>query len=82
MLIRSMAPQIIACDEIGKVEDIIAIEKAFLSGVKGIFTSHAQNLKEVIENENLKKMIDLKLIKRIIVLDLKSKGTIKEVMEI
>lgn len=31
ILVRSMAPQIIACDEIGSKEDIEAIEKAFCS---------------------------------------------------
>lgn len=31
MLVRSMAPQIIICDEIGSKEDIYAIEKAFCS---------------------------------------------------
>lgn len=40
MLIRSMAPEIIACDEIGSKEDVQAIKKAFISGVKGIFTMH------------------------------------------
>ena len=40
MLIRSMSPQIIACDEIGSKEDIQAIKDAFISGVKGIFTMH------------------------------------------
>lgn len=43
MLIRSMAPEIIACDEIGSKEDVQAIKKAFISGVKGIFTMHRQN---------------------------------------
>lgn len=45
MLIRSMAPEIIACDEIGSKEDIEAIEDALLSGVKGIFTMHRKNFR-------------------------------------
>ena len=40
MLIRSMAPDIIACDEIGSKEDVDAIKEALLCGVKGIFTMH------------------------------------------
>ena len=78
MLIRSMSPQIIACDEIGTDEDVKAIEKAFLSGVKGIFTSHASSIAEVLQNPNLKKLVDCKIIKRIIVLDVNNKGQIKE----
>ena len=34
MLIRSMTPEIIACDEIGSKEDVIAIENALNSRSK------------------------------------------------
>ena len=47
MLIRSMAPQIIACDEIGSKEDILAIKYALNSGVKGLFTMHGKNIEDV-----------------------------------
>ncbi len=81
MLIRSMSPQIIMCDEIGGDKDILAIKKAFCSGVKGIFTAHSSSIEEVLQNEKLKNLVDEKLIKRIIVLDTKEKGKIKEVKE-
>ena len=54
MLIRSMAPQIIVCDEIGSKEDVEAIEKMVCSGVKGIFTAHAGTLQEVFHRLNLR----------------------------
>lgn len=79
MLIRSMAPQIIVCDEIGNKKDIDAIEIATCSGTKGIFTAHASTIKEIMQNENIKKMVDTKLIKRIIILDENKKGSIKEI---
>ena len=79
MLIRSMGPQIIVCDEIGTKEDIEAIEKATLSGVKGIFTVHASTIKEIKENQNLSKLIQNKLIQKIIVLDSINKGQVLEV---
>lgn len=82
MLIRSMSPQIIACDEIGSKEDVEAIERAVCSGVKGIFTSHAATVEEIKQNINLERIIDCKLIKRIIILDKNHKGKIKEVMEL
>ena len=81
MLIRSMSPQIIVCDEIGSKEDIEAIEKAVCSGVKGIFTAHAANTEEVLQNTNLKKIIEHKLIQKVIILDAKQKGQVKEVMQ-
>ena len=42
MLIRTMAPQVIACDEVSSKEDVEAIKEAIASGVKGIFTMHRQ----------------------------------------
>lgn len=82
ILIRSMSPQIIICDEIGTKDDIIAIEKATLSGTKGIFTAHCSSVKELLQNTNLKKIMENKLIQRVIILDSKNKGKIKEVLKI
>ena len=79
MLIRSMGPQIIICDEIGSKEDIEAIEKAVLSGVKGVFTAHASNIEEIKQNANLNKLIEKKIIQRIVILDAQNKGKIKQV---
>ena len=81
MLIRSMAPQIIICDEIGSEQDIEAIEKATLSGIKGIFTAHANNIKEIKQNPNLIKLIEKRLIQRILILSPIYKGEIREVEE-
>lgn len=79
MLIRSMGPQIIICDEIGSKEDIEAIEMATLSGVKGVFTAHASNIEEIKQNANLYKLIEKKIIQRIVILDSQNKGKIKQV---
>ena len=79
MLIRSMGPQIIICDEIGSKEDINAIERATLSGVKGVFTAHASSVEEIKQNENLNKLIENKIIQRILILDSVNKGKIKQV---
>lgn len=81
MLIRSMAPQVIICDEIGSKEDVDAIEKMVCSGVKGIFTAHAQLAEEIFQNVNLNRLVKCKLVNKIIVLDYKEKGKIKEVIE-
>ena len=66
ILIRTMAPEIIACDEIGGNEDIQAIEEAMLSGVKGIFTMHGKSIEDVNSNQYIKKLIDRKIIEKII----------------
>ncbi len=82
MLIRSMGPQIIICDEIGSREDVEAIERAILSGVKGVFTAHASSVEEIRHNSNLNKLIENKMIQRIIILDSINKGKIKQVEKI
>ena len=79
MLIRSMSPQIIICDEIGSNEDVIAIRRAICSGVKGIFTMHSASIEEVFQNKKVKELIDNKLIQKVFVLDPINKGTIKEI---
>ena len=46
ILVRSMSPNIIACDEIGSKEDVEAINYAMCSGVNGIFTAHGKDIEE------------------------------------
>lgn len=65
MLIRSMAPEVIACDEIGGKEDIEAIQDAIISGVKGIFTMHGKNLEDIKENNKVDYLIKTKQIEKI-----------------
>ena len=68
MLIRSMAPEVIACDEIGSKEDVEAIKEALTSGVKGIFTMHGKSLEEIKLNKDVNELIENKQIERIIFL--------------
>ena len=78
MLIRSMAPEVIACDEIGSKEDIQAINYAMCSGVKGIFTAHGANLEELLLNNQIAELLQKFIIERIIFLDDKIKGKIRD----
>ena len=68
ILLRSMAPEIIACDEIGTHEDVQAIEKMLISGVKGIFTMHGNNMEDIKKNTEINKLIEENQIEKIIVL--------------
>ncbi len=68
MLIRSMAPEVIACDEIGSKEDIVAIKEALSSGVKGIFTMHGKTLEDIKNNAQLYELIETKQIEKILFL--------------
>lgn len=79
IMIRTMAPKIIVADEIGKKEDIEAIEYMVKSGVKGIFSMHGSSMRDIENNEHIKKLIDRKYIERIIFLDEQEKGKIKDI---
>ena len=68
MLIRSMAPEVIACDEIGSKEDIQAIAEAISSGVKGIFTMHGKTMEDIKNNKYIYQLIETKQIEKIIFL--------------
>ena len=69
MLIRSMNPKIIVADEIGKEEDIDAINYAVCSGVKGIFTAHGSNMEDIIKNPILNKLYNANTFELILFLD-------------
>ena len=77
MLVRSMCPDVIACDEIGSVEDIKAIDYAMCSGVKGIFTAHGKNIDEVNQNPELSKLLNKHIFERIILLNPEKRGDAK-----
>ena len=68
MLIRTMAPEIIACDEIGSKEDVEAIHYALYSGVKGIFTMHGKNVEDIKNNKQIYELIENIVIQKIIFL--------------
>lgn len=79
LLIRSMAPQILAADEIGSKEDVEAILYAVHSGVQGIFTAHAETLEEVERNPELKKLLEQQIFHNI--LSIRKDRTIKNLSE-
>lgn len=80
MAIRSMAPQIIAADEIGSVDDVNAIQYAICCGIKGIFTAHGNSVEDVKKNTELKSLIDNKIFEKFIIIK-KKDGRRKIIVE-
>lgn len=74
ILVRSMSPDVIVCDEIGSSEDLDAIDYAMCSGVKGIFTAHGRNIEEINRNPELSKILNKHLFERIILLNPEKRG--------
>ena len=77
MLVRSMCPDVISCDEIGSIEDIKAIDYAMCCGVKGIFTAHGKDLEELNRNPELTKLLNKHIFERIILLNPEKRGDAK-----
>lgn len=68
MLIRSMAPQVIAVDEIGTSDDIHAIEYAMQCGCKLIASVHGLDMDEAKKKPVLGEMIRRRMFERYVVL--------------
>lgn len=58
MVLRSMSPDVIITDEIGKYEDITAIESIINSGVKIITSIHGLNFKQVQKRTDFEKCLN------------------------
>lgn len=67
VMIRSMSPEVIATDEIGKPEDADALLDAVNAGVKIIATMHGRGIEDLYRRIELKK-IHKNLFERIIIL--------------
>lgn len=81
MLLRSMAPKIIAVDEIGTEEDLKAIEYILNAGIKLICTVHGSSLEDIGQKPVLRNILKKKIFQRIIILSGAGKaGTIKTIM--
>lgn len=80
MMIRSMSPQVVITDEIGKKEDVSAIKSCVNCGVKVITTIHGNDVTD-LKKSAIYETIENKTFDVIIFLtDLPSVGTVREVL--
>ena len=82
LMIRSLSPQVVVTDEIGRIEDIEAIGEALNTGVDVIVTAHARTLEEALKRPILLRALKKDLFERILVLgDSLGVGTLERVYE-
>jgi stage III sporulation protein AA len=82
MMIRSMSPEVLVVDEIGRIEDAEAIQEAVHAGIKLIMTTHGSSLEEVKNRPSLKSIIDQNIFQRFIVLSRsRGPGTITHIFD-
>lgn len=81
LLVRSMAPEVIAVDEIGSREDVEAMEYVINSGVKLLATVHGNGMDDIKAKPVLGRLVQEKVFQRYIVLGGKKVGEIREVFD-
>lgn len=82
MLIRSMAPDIVAVDEIGDYRDSQAIEAVFHCGCRLLATVHGSSMEEVRRKPLLRKLVQDHLFQRYVVLDReRGAGHVREIFD-
>ncbi|MCL2572895.1 MAG: stage III sporulation protein AA [Defluviitaleaceae bacterium] len=69
MLLRSMAPDAIAVDELGGAEDARAVEAVLTAGVRLLCTAHGNNLDDIKKNPTLSGLVDRRVFDRYIILN-------------
>ncbi len=82
MLIRSMSPQILIVDEIGRKEDSEAIMEAIHAGVKIMTTAHGTSIEDVLERPAIKQLMKMNVFRRCIELSrVNQPGRIKRIRD-
>ena len=66
MVLRTMSPDIIAVDEIGKEEEFMLLEQMRCSGVKVLGTVHAGGMDEILRNQMIRKGVESGAIERFV----------------
>lgn len=69
MVIRSMAPKVLAVDELGNGEEMELLRQAQASGCRILATIHAENIQDMTRKEYMKKALEYGIFKRYIVLE-------------
>lgn len=82
MMIRSMSPDVLIVDEIGRQEDADAIIEAIHAGIKLIMTAHGNSLQDLQKRPSLKQILDQQIFQRFVVLSRKQgPGTITHILD-
>ncbi|MGX6442712.1 stage III sporulation protein AA [Neobacillus sp. K501] len=82
MMIRSMSPDVLVVDEIGRKEDAEAIQEAVHAGIKLIMTTHGENMAELKKRPSLNAIMDQRIFQRFIVLSRTGgPGTITHILD-
>ncbi|MFC7440952.1 stage III sporulation protein AA [Laceyella putida] len=82
MMIRSMSPDILVVDELGRAEDSRAIHEAIYAGVSLFATVHGQSIEELTLRPTLAPLLEERVFSRIMILSRKQgPGTVEKILD-
>lgn len=82
MLIRSMSPDVLIVDEIGRDEDVYAINEAVHAGVQVIVTVHGYHFEDLKHRKIFKQLLEMNVFERFLVLSRdKGPGTVTQILD-
>ena len=83
MLLRAMAPDVIAVDEIGNRKDLEAVEEVLSAGIAILCTTHGKDLNDCLKKPILSKMIQENWFDKVIILsDREGPCTIENIIDL
>lgn len=82
LLIRSMSPHVIIVDEIGRAEDVVALEEALHAGIAIITTVHGTDIKDLTKRPTFTRILSQQMFQRYIILSRRQGvGTIEKILD-
>lgn len=82
MLVRSMAPEVLAVDEIGSREDIKALETALFCGCRLLATVHGSSLSDLRSRPQFERLLEEKVFERYLILyNAERTGMIRDILD-
>lgn len=82
VLLRSMSPEVIAADEVGRPEDVAALHEAAMAGAAVVATAHGASLDELAARPMLRELLGASLFEVFVVLSRRNgPGTVELVTE-
>lgn len=82
LLLRSMSPEIIAADELGRQEDIAALEEVLHAGVRILATAHGADYADIQTRWQLAALMQQKIFQRYLFLsNRRGTGTLEEIRD-
>ena len=82
LLLRSMSPDVIAVDELGRAEDVQAAEEVLNAGVRLLATAHGSDMADLQTRPYIKELIGKQIFERYVFLSCRNgTGTIEAILD-